>query len=67
MANCIYFKAERTCGYSKQLKVDLDKRTVTIGYCLANWQTHHKVNSIKELESIKDDFVSCGFKLTQDE
>ena len=66
MANCIYFKADRTSGYSKQLKVDLDNKQVVIGYCLANFQTLHKVASVKELEAIKNDFVSCGFTQVQD-
>ena len=67
MANCIYFSAERTCGYSKQLKVDLDKKQVVVGYCLANFKTQHKVKSVKEIESLKNDFISCGFTQVQDE
>ena len=67
MANCIYFSAERACGYSKQLKVDLDKKTVVVGYCLGNWQTQHKVKSCKEIDSLAEDFVSCGFTRKQDE
>lgn len=66
MANCMFFSAERQCGYSKQLKVDFDKKQVVIGYCLANWNSAHKVKSCKELEAIKDDFVACGFKQVSD-
>ena len=65
MANCIYFSAQRTCGYSKQLKVDLDKKQVVIGYCLTIGTTH-KVASCLALEEIKNDFVNCGFTQVND-
>ena len=64
MANRMYFSAEREVGYSKQLEVDFDAKTVRVGYCLANFQTFHKVN-MKEIERLKNDFVGCGFTLVK--
>lgn len=60
--NYLYFKADRACGYSLQLKINLDNKTYIRGYCIAAWTDFIVLKSKKELYKLCDELTAAGYK-----
>lgn len=62
----LYFKASRSCGYSLQLVVDLNNKTVKKGYCLTAWHDLVELKSKKALYNLYNEFINAGFQPLDD-
>lgn len=64
--NYLYFKVDRSSGYSLQLVINLNNRTYKRGYCIASWCDFVTLKNIKSLDEITRQLNSAGYKRIED-
>ena len=64
--NKLFFKVNRSCGYSLQMIIDLEKKTITRGYCLAIFTDFITLKSKKDFNDLFNQFVNAGYIQIED-